>query len=135
MGVGERWTEREPNAGGESQRLRARGRQRARFRDDGVDRDSEPGSRAGNGIKGPETGRQAEPERKWDTESKGNSEKERDPEGKRRGEGIRERPSRGKNLGERERDWLVRSEAGSQPRAAPPHPTPHAHYRGSNLRT
>lgn len=135
MGVGERWTEREPNRWEESQSLRARERQRARFRDDGVNRDSETGSGAGNGIKGSETGRQTEPERKWDTESKRNSEKERDPECKRWGEGIRERPPRGKRIWGRERDWPVRTETGSQPRAAPPHPTPHADYRGSNLRT
>lgn len=84
-------------------KLRARGRQRARFRDDGVDRDSDPGTRQGMESKA-RTGRQAEPERKWDTESKENSEKERDPEGKRWGEGIRRETFRGKRIwGERER--------------------------------
>lgn len=39
------------------------------------------------------------------------------------------------NLGERERDRPVRTEASSQPRAAPHPPHPHADYRGSNLRT
>lgn len=134
-GWGKRWTEREPNIWEESQSLRARERQRARFRDDGVNRDDETGSRAGNRNKGSEISRQTEPERKWDTESKRNSEKERDPEGKRWGEGIRERPSQGKRIWGRERDWPVRTEAGSQPRAAPHPPHPHADYRGSNLRT